>query len=57
MEPRLPRPSFIKLCAVMLPCSRAFGRRLDCWLDDCPPTPPFTPIEFPPIVFRFLIPG
>lgn len=36
------------LCALMLPCIMAFGSRLDCWLGGCTPTPPFTPMEFPP---------
>lgn len=36
------------LCAFMLLCIMAFGSKLDCWFWGCTPTPPFTPIEFPP---------
>lgn len=38
----------LHLCAVMLLCMMASGRRADCWLGGCTSTPPFTPIGFPP---------
>lgn len=36
------------LWAFMLLCIIAFDSTADCWLGGCAPTPPFTPIEFPP---------
>lgn len=36
------------LWAFMLLCNKLSGSRAVCWLGGCTPTPPFTPIEFPP---------